>query len=205
MSTAASVRTAHKGTTESAWVRRTLIGIALVFMFLFLVLPLAAVFTEALRKGLDAYLEALKDPDAWSAIRLTFLTAAIAVPLNLVFGVAAAWAVAKYEFRGKSFLTTLIDLPFSVSPVVAGLVFVLIYAATRPDVFHVERSTTIQAPPERLPLPDRLHPDNLLRSLSLRFCLLNKVLACRYVRPLVYVCLTRVNANRLVLFPDGWI
>ena len=129
MSTAASVRTAHKGTTESGWVRRTLIGIALVFMFLFLVLPLAAVFTEALRKGLDAYLEALKDPDAWSAIRLTFLTAAIAVPLNLVFGVAAAWAVAKYEFRGKSFLTTLIDLPFSVSPVVAGLIYVLVFGA----------------------------------------------------------------------------
>jgi len=129
MSTAASVRTAHKGTTETAWVRRTLIGIALVFMFLFLVLPLAAVFTEALRKGLDAYLEALKDPDAWSAIRLTFLTAAIAVPLNLVFGVAAAWAVAKYEFRGKSFLTTLIDLPFSVSPVVAGLIYVLVFGA----------------------------------------------------------------------------
>jgi sulfate transport system permease protein len=114
---------------EAPWVRRTLIGVALVFMFLFLVLPLAAVFTEALRKGLDAYLDALKDPDAWSAIRLTFITAAIAVPLNLVFGVAAAWAVAKYEFRGKSFLTTLIDLPFSVSPVVAGLIYVLVFGA----------------------------------------------------------------------------
>ncbi|WP_439518579.1 sulfate ABC transporter permease subunit CysW [Hydrogenophaga sp.] len=115
--------------TEAPWVRRTLIGVALVFMFLFLVLPLAAVFTEALRKGLDAYLEALKDPDAWSAIRLTFITALVAVPLNLVFGVAAAWAVAKYEFRGKSFLTTLIDLPFSVSPVVAGLIYVLVFGA----------------------------------------------------------------------------
>ncbi|OSZ75808.1 sulfate ABC transporter permease subunit CysW [Hydrogenophaga sp. IBVHS1] len=115
--------------TEAAWVRRTLIGVALVFMFLFLVLPLAAVFTEALRKGLDAYLEALRDPDAWSAIRLTFFTALVAVPLNLVFGVAAAWAVAKYEFRGKSFLTTLIDLPFSVSPVVAGLIYVLVFGA----------------------------------------------------------------------------
>jgi sulfate/thiosulfate transport system permease protein len=115
--------------TEAAWVRRTLIGVALVFMFLFLVLPLAAVFTEALRKGLDAYLDALKDPDAWSAIRLTFFTALVAVPLNLVFGVAAAWAVAKYEFRGKSFLTTLIDLPFSVSPVVAGLIYVLVFGA----------------------------------------------------------------------------
>jgi sulfate transport system permease protein len=115
--------------TEAAWVRRTLIGVTLVFMFLFLVLPLAAVFTEALRKGLDAYLEALRDPDAWSAIRLTFFTALVAVPLNLVFGVAAAWAVAKYEFRGKSFLTTLIDLPFSVSPVVAGLIYVLVFGA----------------------------------------------------------------------------
>jgi sulfate/thiosulfate transport system permease protein len=129
MSTATSPRTARKGTTEAAWVRRTLIGIALLFMALFLVLPLAAVFTEALRKGFDAYWEALKDPDAWSAIRLTLLTAAIAVPLNLVFGVAAAWAVAKYEFRGKSFLTTLIDRPFSVSPVVAGLIYVLVFGA----------------------------------------------------------------------------
>lgn len=129
MSTTTSPRTARKGTTEAAWVRRTLIGIALLFMALFLVLPLAAVFTEALRKGFDAYWEALKDPDAWSAIRLTLLTAAIAVPLNLVFGVAAAWAVAKYEFRGKSFLTTLIDLPFSVSPVVAGLIYVLVFGA----------------------------------------------------------------------------
>jgi sulfate transport system permease protein len=129
MSTSTSPRTARKGTTEAAWVRRTLIGIALVFMALFLVLPLAAVFTEALRKGFDAYWEALKDPDAWSAIRLTLLTAAVAVPLNLVFGVAAAWAVAKYEFWGKSFLTTLIDLPFSVSPVVAGLIYVLVFGA----------------------------------------------------------------------------
>ncbi|MDP2264230.1 MAG: sulfate ABC transporter permease subunit CysW [Hydrogenophaga sp.] len=123
------VRTARRGTTESAWVRRTLIGVALVFMFLFLVLPLAAVFTEALRKGWEAYAEALREPDAWSAIRLTLLTAAIAVPLNLVFGVAAAWCIAKYEFRGKSFLTTLVDLPFSVSPVVAGLIYVLVFGA----------------------------------------------------------------------------
>ena len=108
------------GTTEARWIRYSLIGTALVFMFLFLVLPLAAVFTEALRKGLDAYLEALKEPDAWSAIRLTLITAAVAVPLNLVFGVAAAWAIAKYEFKGKSLLTTLVDLPFSVSPVVAS-------------------------------------------------------------------------------------
>jgi sulfate transport system permease protein len=90
---------------------------------------LAAVFTEALRKGLGAYFEALHEPDAWSAIRLTLLTAAIAVPLNLVFGVAAAWAIAKYEFKGKAFLTTLVDLPFSVSPVVAGLIYVLMFGA----------------------------------------------------------------------------
>ncbi len=116
-------------TTEAPWVRYTLIGVALTFMFLFLVLPLAAVFTEALRKGWDAYWEALKEPDAWAAIRLTLITAAIAVPLNLVFGIAAAWCIAKYEFKGKSFLTTLIDLPFSVSPVVAGLIYVLVFGA----------------------------------------------------------------------------
>ncbi|MDP3137958.1 MAG: sulfate ABC transporter permease subunit CysW [Burkholderiaceae bacterium] len=116
-------------TTESPWVRRTLIGIALVFVALFLVLPLAAVFAEAFRKGLGAYVAALREPDAWSAIKLTLIAAAIAVPLNLVFGVAAAWAIAKFEFRGKSFLTTLVDLPFSVSPVVAGLVYVLLFGA----------------------------------------------------------------------------
>ena len=122
-------RQVQAGTTEPAWVRWSLIALALGFMALFLVLPLAAVFTEALRKGLDAYLEAFKEPDAWSAIRLTLLTATISVPLNLVFGVAAAWAIAKYEFRGKAFLTTLVDLPFSVSPVVAGLIYVLIFGA----------------------------------------------------------------------------
>ena len=116
-------------TTEAPWVRYTLIGVALAFILLFLVLPLAAVATEALRKGFSAYLEALKEPDAWAAIRLTLITAAIAVPLNLVFGVAAAWAIAKYDFRGKAFLTTLVDLPFSVSPVVAGLIYVLVFGA----------------------------------------------------------------------------
>ena len=124
-----SKRTARAGTTEPGWVRWTLIGLALGFMLLFLVLPLAAVFTEALRKGWDAYWEALKEPDAWAAIRLTVIIAAIAVPLNLVFGVAAAWAIAKFEFRGKAFLTTLVDLPFSVSPVVSGLIYVLIFGA----------------------------------------------------------------------------
>ena len=116
-------------TAERPWVRVVLIALALGFMVLFLVLPLAAVFAEALRKGWGAYWEALQEPDAWAAIRLTLLTAALAVPLNLVFGVAAAWAIAKFEFRGKSFLTTLIDLPFSVSPVVAGLIYVLVFGA----------------------------------------------------------------------------
>ena len=96
MSDPRAIRTARSGTTEPAWVKWTLIGIALSFIFLFLILPLAAVFTEALRKGFDAYWQALKEPDAWSAIRLTLITAAIAVPLNLVFGVAAAWCIAKY-------------------------------------------------------------------------------------------------------------
>ncbi len=122
-------RSAKAGTTEPLWVRWTLTGIAFAFLFLFLVLPLAAVFTEATRQGLDAALDALREPDAWSAIRLTLLIAAIAVPLNLVFGVAAAWAIAKFEFRGKAFLTTLVDLPFSVSPVVAGLTYVLMFGA----------------------------------------------------------------------------
>ena len=122
-------RAGPAGERQSTLARTCLIGVALTFVLLFLVLPLAAVFTEALRKGFGAYLAALREPDAWSAIRLTLLTAAIAVPLNLVFGVAAAWAIAKYEFRGKSFLTTLVDLPFSVSPVVAGLMYVLIFGA----------------------------------------------------------------------------
>ncbi|MEY2804402.1 MAG: hypothetical protein RL657_1738, partial [Pseudomonadota bacterium] len=122
-------RRAPSSTSEPAWVRWALLSLALGFMFLFLVLPLAAVFTEALRKGLDAYLEAVQEPDAWSAIRLTLITAAIALPLNLVFGIAAAWSIAKYDFRGKAFLTTLVDLPFSVSPVVAGLIYVLVFGA----------------------------------------------------------------------------
>ena len=124
-----SVRHTRAATTESPWVRYLLITAALGFVLLFLILPLAAVFTEAMRKGFGAYLAALQEPDAWSAIELTLIAAAIAVPLNLVFGVAAAWAIAKYEFRGKSFLTTLVDLPFSVSPVVAGLMYVLLFGA----------------------------------------------------------------------------
>ena len=120
---------ALNSTGEPVWLRRTLIGISWVFVGLFLVLPLAAVFTEALSKGFEAFLESFKEPDAWSAIKLTLLITAIAVPLNLVFGVSAAWAIAKFEFRGKAILTTLVDLPFSVSPVVAGLIYVLVFGA----------------------------------------------------------------------------
>ena len=116
-------------TTEPLWVRRLLIGIAVAFLGLFLLLPLIAVFTEAFRGGWAAYRASFEDPDARAAIALTLTVAAIAVPLSLVFGLAAAWAIAKFEFRGKSLLVTLIDLPFSVSPVVAGLVFVLLFGA----------------------------------------------------------------------------
>ena len=128
MSRATSSR-AQAGTTEARWVQWLLIGLALAFLLLFLLLPLAAVFAEALRQGWGAYLAGLQEPDAWAAIKLTLITALIAVPLNLVFGVAAAWCIAKYEFRGKAFLTTLIDLPFSISPVVAGLMYVLVFGA----------------------------------------------------------------------------
>jgi sulfate transport system permease protein len=116
-------------TTERDWVKRTLIGIAIVFMLAVIVLPLILVFVEAFRKGADVYLASFADPQSLAAIRLTLLVAAIAVPLNLVFGVCAAWAVAKFEFPGKAFLTTLIDLPFSVSPVVSGMVYVLLFGA----------------------------------------------------------------------------
>jgi sulfate transport system permease protein len=111
------------------WVRVVFMTIALAFVGCFLVLPLAAVFTEALRKGFGPYFAAFQDPDAISAIKLTLLTAAIAVPANLVFGVAAAWCIAKFEFRGKSLLITLIDLPFAVSPVISGLIYVLVFGA----------------------------------------------------------------------------
>ncbi|HTN44225.1 MAG TPA: sulfate ABC transporter permease subunit CysW [Nitrospiria bacterium] len=121
-----SYRTKHP-TTEPSFVRRTLITTALLFLGLFLFAPLAAVFAEALRKGLSAYLAALVEPDALAAIKLTLLAAGIAVPLNLVFGVAAAWAIAKFEFVGKNILMTLIDLPFAVSPVIAGLIYVLLF------------------------------------------------------------------------------
>jgi len=120
-------RTALAATAEPAWVRRTLIGLALAFLAFFLFVPLAAVFFEAFKKGWSVYLAAITEPDALSAIWLTLIAAAISVPLNLVFGLAAAWCIAKFDFRGKNVLLTLIDLPFSVSPVIAGLIYVLIF------------------------------------------------------------------------------
>lgn len=114
-------------TREPALVRWLLIAITLVFLTAFLFVPLISIFVEAFRGGVDAYFAALKEPDALAAIKLTLLVAAIAVPLNLVFGLAAAWAIAKFEFRGKSLLITLIDLPFSVSPVIAGLIYALLF------------------------------------------------------------------------------
>jgi len=122
-----------RGLTASAvmtvLLRTGLVLIALTFIVLVIALPLAAVFAEAFRKGADAFLSAVTEKDALAAVRLTLLVAAISVPLNLAFGLAAAWAIAKFEFRGKSFLITLIDLPFSVSPVVSGLIYVLLYGA----------------------------------------------------------------------------
>src|SRR5512136_2180033 len=117
----------HKGMSEPLLVRWLLTGVALAFLALFLFVPLAAVFSQALEKGVGAYISAINEPDALAAIRLTLITAAISVPLNLVFGVAAAWAIAKFKFPGKSVLITLIDLPFSVSPVVSGLIYVLLF------------------------------------------------------------------------------
>jgi sulfate transport system permease protein len=114
---------------DPAWLRRTLIGASLFFLGLFVLLPLVSVFTEALAKGFHAYADAIADPETRSAFRLTLLTAAIAVPMNVVFGIAAAWLISKYRFPGKSALLTLIDLPFSVSPVIAGLIFVLLLGA----------------------------------------------------------------------------
>jgi sulfate transport system permease protein len=109
--------------------RLLLIAVALAFLGLFLLMPLLVVFVQALAKGVGAYVTAISDPNAWAAIRLTLLVAAVAVPFNLVFGVAAAWAIAKFEFRGKSTLITLIDLPFAVSPVIAGLTFILLFGS----------------------------------------------------------------------------
>ena len=125
---AAISRTVHQSTLDDAnWVRWSLITIALGFIILFLCVPLGLVIIQAFAKGFDAYLSALSQPDMQAAMRLTLLTALITVPLNTVFGVAAAWAITRFEFRGKNLLITLIDLPFSVSPVISGLIFVLLF------------------------------------------------------------------------------
>ncbi len=122
-----SVAAARPALKDPPLARIALIALALLFLLLFLLLPLFAVFVEALRQGVGAYWAALTEPDARSAIWLTVLTAAIAVPLNMVFGVAASWCIAKFDFRGKGLLITLIDLPFSVSPVISGMLFVLLF------------------------------------------------------------------------------
>ncbi|HET6318983.1 MAG TPA: sulfate ABC transporter permease subunit CysW [Chloroflexota bacterium] len=124
---AAAPRSIADATSEPRWVKGLLIGVALGFLTLFLFVPLAIVFFEALKKGVGVYLAAIADADAWSAIKLTLIAAGIAVPLNIVFGLAAAWSIAKFDFRGKSVLLTLIDLPFSVSPVISGLIYVLVF------------------------------------------------------------------------------
>ncbi|KXB31862.1 MULTISPECIES: sulfate ABC transporter permease subunit CysW [Dechloromonas] len=118
-----------RATQEPRWVRYTLLSVGLGFLFFFLGLPLVAVFVEALAQGLPVYLEALKEPETRSAIGLTVGIALAVLPFNIVFGVAAAWAIAKFDFKGKSLLITLIDLPFAVSPVVAGLIFILLFGA----------------------------------------------------------------------------
>lgn len=118
----------RRATADSPLLKWTLLGTALAFLLFFLALPLAAVFAEALRRGVEAYFESFRDYDTAAAIKLTLLVTACVVPLNLVFGVAAAWAISKYEFKGKALLTTFIDLPFAVSPVIAGLIYVLIFS-----------------------------------------------------------------------------
>jgi sulfate transport system permease protein len=117
----------RRATAEPVWVRWLLVGVVMAFLALFLFMPLVAVFVHAFEKGAAAYFSSFSDPATQSAIRLTLLTALIAVPLNLVFGIAAAWSIAKFDFRGKNLLITLIDMPFSVSPVISGLIFVLIF------------------------------------------------------------------------------
>ncbi|MCM2587769.1 sulfate ABC transporter permease subunit CysW [Rossellomorea marisflavi] len=118
-----------KGTTDPQWVKWLLITIALLFLGLFLILPLITVFLQAFDKGLDVYMAAITQPEALSAIKLTLLVALISVPVNALFGIAAAWAITKFQFRGKNILITLIDLPFAISPIIAGLIFVLLFGA----------------------------------------------------------------------------
>src|SRR3954463_2596904 len=124
-----SLRSGLHAAQEPPWVRWTLIGLALAFLTFFLFVPLISVFYEALKKGVGVYFSSIVEPDALSAIKLTLISAAIAVPLNVVFGTAAAWAIAKFEFRGKNVLISLIDLPFAVSPVISGMIFVLLFGA----------------------------------------------------------------------------
>ena len=127
----AAMPATHLGqaTAEPPWIRALITGLALLFLGIFLLIPLAAVFTETFREGVRVYLAAITNSEARSAIELTLLTAAIAVPLNLIFGVMAAWAITRFQFRGRSLLTTVIDLPFAVSPVISGMVFVLLFGA----------------------------------------------------------------------------
>ena len=119
----------RRATEDPVWARRLILGLAIAFLGIFLIIPLGTVFAQALSKGVGLYFAAITDPEALKAIRLTLLTAAIAVPLNLVFGLAASWAITRFEFRGKNLLTTLIDLPFAVSPVISGMIFVLMFGA----------------------------------------------------------------------------
>ncbi|HTV76607.1 MAG TPA: hypothetical protein VMD57_06355, partial [Candidatus Baltobacteraceae bacterium] len=128
MTTDKKINAPHR-MSEPPFTRRLLIGIALAFMALFLVVPLVSVFAEALKQGFGFYFQTLRDPLTLGAIKLTLIAAGISVPLNCIFGVAAAWAIAKFDFRGKNILLTLIDLPFSVSPVIAGLIYVLVFGA----------------------------------------------------------------------------
>ena len=123
----AATTKSRRATSDPLWLRLVLIGLSVAFISVLLVLPLTIVFVEALRAGVGTYFASLNNPDAWRAIRLTLLAAGISVPLNLVFGVVASWAIAKFEFRGKSILITLIDLPFAVSPVISGLIYVLLF------------------------------------------------------------------------------
>jgi len=122
-----AMKKSQRGTEEPPFIKWTLITVALAFSVVFLLLPLLNVFGQAFAKGSSFYWSSLTEPDSWAAIRLTLIVAGIAVPLNVLFGLAAAWAIAKFKFRGKSILITMIDLPFSVSPVVAGLMFVILF------------------------------------------------------------------------------
>ena len=121
--------TQHPNLTESQWVRHTLIGLAFIYLSFFLVIPLISVFFEAFKKGWEFYLQSIVDPIALEAIKLTVLVTAIVVPLNIVFGLVSSWAITRFNFRGKTFLISLIDLPFSVSPVISGMIYVLMFGA----------------------------------------------------------------------------